>query len=41
MIEKAVKQVFHVYPFFDADILMFSTPPPTQPRTGSSAGTSS
>lgn len=24
MIEKAVKQVFHVYPFFDADILMFS-----------------
>jgi hypothetical protein len=24
MIEKAVKQVFHVYPFMDADILMFS-----------------
>ena len=26
MIEKAVKQVFHVYPFFNADIIMFSTP---------------
>ena len=24
MIEKAVKQVYHVYPFFDADIIMFS-----------------
>jgi len=23
MIEKAVKQVFHVYPFFNPDLLMF------------------
>ena len=23
MIEKAVKQVFHVYPFFDSDVLTF------------------
>ena len=40
MIEKAVKQLFHVYPFLTPDILMFSTHANTQPKTDSPAGTS-
>jgi len=39
MIEKAVKQVFHVYPFFDADILMFSRFRSIQLKTVSRGGT--
>ena len=40
MIEKAVKQLLHVYPFLTPDILMFSTPPDTQPKSDSRAATS-
>lgn len=40
MIEKAVKQLLHVYPFLTPDILMFSTHANTQPKTDSPAGTS-
>lgn len=40
MIEKAVKQLLHVYPFLTPDILMFSKSPITQLKTDSPAGTS-
>ena len=40
MIEKSVKQVFHVYPFFDAEILMFGTLPTMQLKMASREGTS-
>jgi hypothetical protein len=39
MIEKAVKQVFHVYPFFNVDILMFSNLNNIKARTASHADT--
>jgi hypothetical protein len=40
MIEKAVKQVFHVYPFFNAEIIMFSKTDVMQRREASSDDTS-
>ncbi len=39
MIEKATKQLFHVYPFFNPDILMFSKPSAIKTKMDSLEGT--
>lgn len=40
MIEKAVKQVYHVYPFFNAEIIMFSKILTTQLKVATNAAIS-